>query len=117
MLHTAFGASCRNRASVFEWHKRFKESRYLNVTVIPYVIVNSELFPNLGKGKGRLKNQKTSGDHPDSSIIKIGQNTKKSLRDLRKLAVIQDPVTKASANADVKTLKSKIIIIIIIMGL
>ena len=27
MLHTAFGASCMNRASVFEWHKRFKEVR------------------------------------------------------------------------------------------
>ena len=27
MLHTAFGASCMNRASVFEWHKRFKESK------------------------------------------------------------------------------------------
>ena len=26
MLQTAFGASCMNRASVFEWHKRFKES-------------------------------------------------------------------------------------------
>ena len=25
MLHTAFGVSCMNRASVFEWHKRFKE--------------------------------------------------------------------------------------------
>ena len=25
MLHTGFGASCMNRASVFEWHKRFKE--------------------------------------------------------------------------------------------
>ena len=27
ILQTAFGASCMNRASVFEWHKRFKESR------------------------------------------------------------------------------------------
>ena len=27
MLQTAFGASCMNRAPVFEWHKRFKESR------------------------------------------------------------------------------------------
>ena len=27
MLHTAFRASCMNRASVFEWHKRFKEVR------------------------------------------------------------------------------------------
>ena len=27
MLQTCFGASCMNRASVFEWHKRFKEGR------------------------------------------------------------------------------------------
>ena len=27
MLQTAFGASFMNRASVFEWHKRFKEGR------------------------------------------------------------------------------------------
>ena len=27
MLQAAFWPSCMNRASVFEWHKRFKESR------------------------------------------------------------------------------------------
>ena len=27
MLQISFGSSCMNRASVFEWHKRFKESR------------------------------------------------------------------------------------------
>ena len=27
MLQTAFRASCMKRASVFEWHKRFKEGR------------------------------------------------------------------------------------------
>ena len=27
MLQTAFGASCMNRASIFEWHKIFKEGR------------------------------------------------------------------------------------------
>ena len=27
MLQTGFGASCMNRASVFEWHKSFKEGR------------------------------------------------------------------------------------------
>ena len=27
MLQTTFGASCINRASVFEWYKRFKEGR------------------------------------------------------------------------------------------
>ena len=26
-LQTAYGASCMNQASVFEWHKRFKEGR------------------------------------------------------------------------------------------
>ena len=27
MLQTAFRVSCMNRASVFQWHKRFKEGR------------------------------------------------------------------------------------------
>ena len=27
MLQTAFGASCMNRASVYEWYKRFEEAR------------------------------------------------------------------------------------------
>ena len=27
MLQTTFGASCMNRASVFEWHKKFKGGR------------------------------------------------------------------------------------------
>ena len=27
MLQTAFRPSCMNRASVFDWHKRFKEGR------------------------------------------------------------------------------------------
>ena len=27
MLQTAFGASCMNQASIFEWDKRFKEGR------------------------------------------------------------------------------------------
>ena len=27
MLQISFGASCMNRASVFEWHKRFKEGK------------------------------------------------------------------------------------------
>ena len=27
MLQTAFGPSCISQASVFQWHKRFKEGR------------------------------------------------------------------------------------------
>ena len=43
-----------------------------------------------------------SGDHPNYSIVENSQNTEKSPRDLRRLAVIQTPVKKPSANADVK---------------
>ena len=39
----------------------------------------------------RLGNKRTSGDHPKYSIVKIGQNTKKSSEDLKRL-VIQTPV-------------------------
>ena len=41
---------------------------------------------------GGLENNGTSGDHPNYSIIEIGQNTEKSPRDLRKLAVTQTSV-------------------------
>ena len=44
------------------------------------------------KGTGGLGNQRTSKYHPDYAVIKIGQNTEKSPRDLRKFAVTQTPV-------------------------
>ena len=37
-----------------------------------------------------LGNKRTSGDHPNYSIVEIDQNTKKSPGDLRRFAVIQD---------------------------
>ena len=40
----------------------------------------------IGLGTGRLGN-KMGGDHPNYSIGEIGQNTKKSHGDLRRLAV------------------------------
>ena len=48
---------------------------------------------------GRLENKRTSRDHPDYIIIKIGQNTEKSPGDLRKLAVTQNYNEKPSANS------------------
>ena len=42
-----------------------------------------------GKVTGRLRSQRTSGDHPNNSIIKIGQNTEKNPEDLRRHVVIQ----------------------------
>ena len=55
----------------------------------------------VGKGTGRLGNQRTSGDHPYysqvwyySHITKVSWNTEKSPGDLRRLAVTQTPVRK-----------------------
>ena len=42
-----------------------------------------------GTKKRGLGNKRMSGDHPNYSIFKIGQNNKKSPRDLRRLAVTQ----------------------------
>ena len=52
----------------------------------------------IGKGTRRLGNKRMSGDHPNNSIVEIGQNTKKSPGDLRGLVVAQTP----PANAGVK---------------
>ena len=41
---------------------------------------------------GGLRNNMTSGDHPNNCSIEIGQNTTKSPGDLRRIAVIQTPV-------------------------
>ena len=49
-----------------------------------------------------------SGDHPNYSIVEIGQNTRKSPGDLRRLAV-----TQTSARNHQLTLVGKTLIIII----
>ena len=46
----------------------------------------------IGEGTGRLRNQRTSRDHQDNSIIKISQNTEKSPGDSRRFVVTQNPV-------------------------
>ena len=66
----------------------------------------------VGKGTGRFGYKRTSGSHPDCSIIKIGQNTEKSPGDLRRLAISQTPVEKHQLKRVWKTLKGVIIIII-----
>ena len=43
-------------------------------------------------GTGRLGKKRTSEDHPNYSIVDIGQNSKKSPLDLRRLAVTQTPM-------------------------
>ena len=52
---------------------------------------------------------RTSGYYPNDSIIENGQVIKKSLGDLRRLAVTQTPGEKPSANTDVKNSNGEII--------
>ena len=46
----------------------------------------------LGKRVGRVRNQKSSRDHPNKSIVKIGQNTEKRPGHLRRYAFTQTPM-------------------------
>ena len=59
----------------------------------------------IGAGNGGLENKRMAGDHPNYSIIKIGQNTEKSPGDLRRLAVTQIPVRNYRLKLVRKTLK------------
>ena len=45
----------------------------------------------LGEKTGRTGNQRKNRDHQKHNIVKIGQNTGKSLGNLKKLAVTQNP--------------------------
>ena len=45
----------------------------------------------LSKKTRRVGNLRTSGDHPKKSIVGVGQNTEKSPRDPRRLAVSKTP--------------------------
>ena len=56
-------------------------------------------------GTRGLGNKRTSGDHPNYSIIENGQNTVKSPGDLRRLAVTQTPVKNHQQKLMWKTLK------------
>ena len=61
---------------------------------------------NINKGTGERGNKRTSGDHPNDIVIKIGQNTKKSSGDLRRLDITQTPVENHQLTLIGKILKS-----------
>ena len=61
----------------------------MKVTIIPIVI---GAFDRIIKEIGGFGSWRPNGDHPNKSIIENGQNTEKSLGDLRRLAVTQTPV-------------------------
>ena len=62
----------------------------MKVTIVPVVIgAFGTVTKRLLKGLDNLEVGGTSGDHPNDSIIGNGQNTEKSLLDLRRIAVTQ----------------------------
>ena len=58
----------------------------------------------IGTGTGGFGNKRTRGDHPNYNIIEIGQDTKKNLGNLRRLAVTQTPVENHQFTVVWKTL-------------
>ena len=66
----------------------------MEVMVIPILIGTLGSHQKIGTGTGGIWNKRTSGDHYYEwrlyyFIIEIGQNTEKSPRDLKKLAVTE----------------------------
>ena len=64
----------------------------IKVTIIPIVIGAFGTVNMITKGPGGFRRWRSSGDHPNNSIIENGQNTEKSPGDLRRPAVTQFPV-------------------------
>ena len=64
----------------------------MQVTIIPIVIgAFGTVTKGLLKGLEDFGSWRTSGDHPNYSIIENGQNTEKSPGDLRRFVVTQTP--------------------------
>ena len=75
------------------------------MTVIPIVIGGLDTVINgLVQGLDDFE-MRTSGDHPNYSIVEISQNTEKSAGDLRRLTVTRTPVKNYQLMLVWKTLK------------
>ena len=74
--------------------KELKKLWNVKVTVIPIVIgaLCTVIKGLVSTGTEGLGNKRRSGTHRNSSNVKISLNTVKSPRDLRRLAVTQNPV-------------------------
>ena len=58
--------------------RELKKLWNMKVTVIIIVIDVFSSHQRIGARTGRHRNKRTSGDHPNNSIIEIDQNTEKS---------------------------------------
>ena len=75
----------------------------MKVTVLPIVVgALGTVTKGLVKSIRGLRNKRSSGDHPNYSIVEIDQNTEKSPGDSRRLIVTKTQSEIPSANADVR---------------
>ena len=78
----------------------------MKVTVIPIVI------GDLGTGIGEYGNKRTSDNHPNYSIVEIGQNTKKNPENVRTLILTQTLVRNYQLTPMRKTQKGVTIVML-----
>ena len=84
------------RDKYLDFARELKKLCNMKVIVIPTI---------QSPGIGGYGNKRMSGDHSNYSIVEIGQNTKKSPEDSRRLAVTQTPVENHQLTLVWKTLK------------
>ena len=112
---------CEKKDKYLDLAKELKKLWNMKVTIVPIVIgAFGTITKGLLKGladleAGGLGSWRTSRDCPNDSITENGQNTEKSHGDLRRLAVTQTPVKNHQLTLTWKTLKEKIVIMMIMI--
>ena len=80
---------CEKKDKYLDLARELKKIWNMKVTIVPMLI---GAFITITKRPGGLRSWRTGTDYPNDSITENGQNTEKSSRDLRRLAVTQTPV-------------------------
>ena len=81
---------CEKRDKYLDLARGLKKLWNMKVAIVLIVIgALGTVTKDLVQMTGGLGNKRTSGDHPTYCIIEIGQNTKKSPGDLRRLVFTQ----------------------------
>ena len=95
---------CENKDKYHDLARELKKLWNMQVTIIPVII---SALGTVTKGLLKRLEDLKVGDHPNYYIIENGQNTEKSLGDLRGLAVTQTPVKNHQLTLMWTTLMSK----------
>ena len=105
---------CEKKDKYLDLTWELKKLCNMRVTIVPIEIGSlGTVTKGLLKGLDDWGSWQSSGDHPNDSIIENGQNIEESPGDLRRLAVTQTPMKNHQLTLMWKTLKEKVIIIII----